>query len=94
MGRPSATPESRKPRYGSAGRPLSDWEVLRDIWSDSSTVRQACGDSFTKFEFHAYAEPRTRETSDGQALTELIWREMTARGIRVSPDPVHFIRTG
>ena len=93
MAPPKATPESRRESYGTRGRPLSDWEALKELWYGSETVREASNDAFTRFEKHAYAQPATQREADGRALTELIWAEMRALGYEVETDPVHFVAT-
>ena len=93
MAPPKATPESRRESYGTRGRPLSDWEALKELWYGSATVREASNDAFTRFEKHAYAQPATQREADERALTELIWAEMRALGYEVETDPVHFVST-
>jgi hypothetical protein len=92
MARPKATPESRKESYGTPARPLSDWEALNERWLASEPVREACNDTFTRFEKHAYAQPATQREAEGRALTELIWADMRAAGYEVETEPVHFSR--
>jgi hypothetical protein len=92
MARTTATPESRRGSYGTKGRPMSDWAALKELWSGSERVREACNDAFTRFEKHAYAQPATQREADGRALTQLIWDEMRAAGYQVTESPVHFIR--
>jgi hypothetical protein len=92
MARTPATPESRRDSYGTKGRPLSDWQALKELWNGSASVRAACNDGFTRFEKHAYAQPATQRDAEGRELTELIWAEMRASGYDVSPPPVHFTK--
>ena len=94
MARPTATPESRRDRYGTRGRPLSDWEALAELWHGSDRVRAASNEAFTRYEKHAYAEPATQREAEGRELTELIWSEMRAVGYEVSERPVHFTKVG
>lgn len=50
-----------------------------------------CGESFTTFEFHAYAEQPTQKTTDGADRTTRVWAEMERQGVRVEHDPEHFV---
>jgi hypothetical protein len=93
MARTTATPESRRESYGTKGRPMSDWEALKELWHGSERVREACNDAFTRFEKHAYAQPATQREADGRELTRLIWDQMRAAGYEVTESPVHFVRT-
>jgi hypothetical protein len=82
------TPAELRATFGQAGRPLSDWEVLAEVWNGSATLREACGSSFATMVAHAYQDLGTDD-----ALTQQVWAEIESAGFVVDqPKPIHFLR--
>lgn len=86
-----STPESRRDRYRTEGRPLSDWEALREAWERSEELRRACRGSFSNLEHHAYAED-SYVRKDGGHLRALAHQVLVELGFVVTTDPIHFVR--
>ena len=87
------SPQGQRPEFGKPGRPLSDWQVLQDVWNEDEELREACDGSFSKMVSHAYAELSTEATPEGPKLTMKVWRAIEEAGWVVQqPKPIHFVK--
>ncbi|MFP3906227.1 MAG: hypothetical protein ACLFRV_08110 [Acidimicrobiales bacterium] len=87
------SPQGLRPEFDKPGRPLSDWQVLDEVWTANEALREACGDSFATMVSHAYAELSTEATPEGPELTKTVWAAIEEAGYEVKqPKPIHFVK--
>ena len=87
------SPQGLRPEFDKPGRPLSDWQVLDEVWGSNEAIREACGGSFAAMVSHAYAELSTEADPDGPVLSRKIWAAIEEAGYEIQqPKPIHFVK--